>query len=76
MAPMLGEASQCVTSKMLKHQNTEIFKYSCLTGFAYVYLVKTSLAGAGISFQNHLYIFKLLIMFDIQYCKRNNIFSA
>ena len=34
------------------------------------------LARTGISFQNSLHIFKLLIMFDVQYWKCNNICSA
>ena len=34
------------------------------------------LARTGISFQNSLHIFKLLIMFDLQYWKCNNICSA
>ena len=52
---------------------TEKFKYWCLTEFVYAYQVNTSLARTGISFQNNCHIFKLLLMFDMQYWKCNNI---
>ena len=64
-------------SKMLsKYLNTIVFKY-CITEFVYVYQVNASLKS-GISFQNKLYIFKLLIKwllvyFDMKHWKCNNI---
>ena len=43
-----------------------VFKYLCIIEFVYADQVNKSLAGSEISFQNNLYIFKLM-MFDIQY---------
>ena len=59
-----------------KYLNTIVFKY-CITEFVYVYQVNASLKS-GISFQNKLYIFKLLIKwllvyFDMKHWKCNNI---
>lgn len=57
---------------LLKHYHTKtlffiivVFILLCLTEFVYAYQVSTSLVKTGISFQNNLYNFKLL-MFDIE----------
>ena len=61
---LLKEVNQCyISSKILPYQNTVVFK--CLVEFAYPYQA-----------QNNIPVFKLLIMFDVQYWKCNNICSA
>ena len=55
MQCLFKEVYQCyISSKMLPYQSTVVLKYRCLVEFA----------RTGISFQNNLPIFKMLIMFD------------
>ena len=61
---------------MLPNQTTDIFKYRCLIEFVYANQANRSFTRTGIFFQKNLHILKLLIMFDMQYWKCNNIYSA
>ena len=64
-----------ISSKMLPYQTTGVFNYWCLIEFVYAYQVTRSLTRNGIFLQKNLHILKLL-MFDMQYWKCNNIYSA
>ena len=69
---LFKEVYQCfISPKTLPYQNNAVFKYQSITDFVYAYQINTSFTRTGISLQDNLDIFKLLIMFDIQY--RNEI---
>ena len=65
----------------MPYHTNKVFKYWCIIEFVYAYYHFSKIqyhfkARTGISFQNNCHIFKLLIMFDMQYWKCNNICSA
>ena len=67
MQCLFKEVYQCyISSKMLPYQSAVAWKYWCLI----------ESGRTGIPFQNNLHIFKMLIMFDMQYWKCNNIYST
>ena len=58
--------------KSSKYQNTDVFKFYCITEFVYVYRIIASTANIGNLFEKSIHVFKLLKiilskMFDMQY---------
>ena len=56
---------KCLFTRVHHFLNTVVFIYFCITEFELVYQPTTSLARAGIFFQNKLHISKLLIIIFI-----------